>query len=194
MSETESRYIVEQGVTVIELRLHSVDQLFNSLDPAPFHEKDLDADAEDYIVGAVDDFPMSAELKLVIYLPEEQRAGIGALGVPDAIHNYFTYAAEESRRRLRLIFREGRTSLGIGLAFLVFCVSLREIVSSLDIGAFREVLAEGLLISGWVAMWRPIHLFLYGWWPERHRREVRQKLAAIPIEVRGPRPPPLAMN
>jgi len=30
----------------IELKLQSVHQLFNSMDPAPFHERDLDDDAE----------------------------------------------------------------------------------------------------------------------------------------------------
>ena len=31
----------------IELNLREVGQLFNTMDPAPFPEKDLDADAED---------------------------------------------------------------------------------------------------------------------------------------------------
>lgn len=35
----------------IELRLRHVNQLFNSLDPAPFYEQDLDTDAEEFIVG-----------------------------------------------------------------------------------------------------------------------------------------------
>jgi len=34
---------------MIEVRLHEVRRLFNSLDPAPFIEKDLDADAENYL-------------------------------------------------------------------------------------------------------------------------------------------------
>ena len=35
----------------IELRLKRLDQLFESYDPAPFHEKDLDPDAEEFIVS-----------------------------------------------------------------------------------------------------------------------------------------------
>src|SRR6516164_10651945 len=37
--------------TKIEINLSRLTQLFNSLDPSPFHERDLDHDAEDYIVG-----------------------------------------------------------------------------------------------------------------------------------------------
>ena len=36
---------------VIELRVDKIAQLFHSLDPYPFRERDLDKDAEDYIVG-----------------------------------------------------------------------------------------------------------------------------------------------
>ena len=35
----------------IELRLRRIEQLFDSFDPAPFHEKDLDRDAEEFIVS-----------------------------------------------------------------------------------------------------------------------------------------------
>lgn len=33
--------------TKIEINLNRLSQLFNSLDPSPFHERDLDQDAED---------------------------------------------------------------------------------------------------------------------------------------------------
>ena len=36
---------------VIEVRIHELVQLFNTLDPSPFHERDLDNDGEDCIVG-----------------------------------------------------------------------------------------------------------------------------------------------
>ena len=35
------------GVHHLELNLHELDQLFNTMDPSPFHEKDLDHDAEE---------------------------------------------------------------------------------------------------------------------------------------------------
>ena len=35
----------------IELELHDMMQLFDSMDPSPFREKDLDPDAEEFIVG-----------------------------------------------------------------------------------------------------------------------------------------------
>jgi len=182
--ETGVRYASENGVALIEIRLSSVQQLFNSLDPAPFRDKDLDADAEEYIVGAVDDFAMSAPLKIVLHLPPDQLRLAAAEGMADAIHNYFGYRLAAERRRLRFELREGRISLMIGLGFLIACFALRHLVQAVADGTLRQILAEGLLISGWVAMWRPIQIFLYGWWPHRHRCRIYAKLERIPIETR----------
>ena len=33
----------------IEVNLRDVNQLFNTMDPSPFHERDLDSDAEEFI-------------------------------------------------------------------------------------------------------------------------------------------------
>ena len=39
----------------VELRLDRISRLYNTLDPAPFHEKELDAAADDYIVGSAEE-------------------------------------------------------------------------------------------------------------------------------------------
>ena len=102
-----------------------------------------------------------------------------------SIHNYFAYRLNETRSRLRLFFRDGRVALGIGLAFLFACIILRQIVLAAGAGTISEIAAEGLLIVGWVAMWRPLEIFLYEWWPIRRRCQVFTKLSRIPVIVRG---------
>ncbi len=169
---------------IIEIRLGRPQQLFNSFDPSPFHERDLDEDAEAYIVDSVDEFPLQKRLRLIIHLPADQ---LPAGNVPDlsqAIHNYFGYRLHESRRRLRLFFREGRIALLIGLAFLFGCIVMREFAFALGRGAVAEIAQEGLLIVGWVAMWRPLEIFLYDWRPIRRRCQVFAKLSEIPVIVR----------
>jgi hypothetical protein len=101
------------AAATIEIRLSNPQQLFNSLDPSPFHERDLDEDAEAYIVDSADEYPLDQPLTLVIYLPPDY----SAKSRPDlgsGIHHYFAYRAEETRRRLRIFFREGRTALIVG--------------------------------------------------------------------------------
>lgn len=178
-------YRREGLVILIELRLNRLQQLFETLDPAPFHAKDLDADAESYIVGAAREFPVAIPLKIVIHLPASELAAIERDGVGQAIRNYFAYRLETTRRDLRQILRQGRLSLIIAVVFLAACMSLRELVLSFGDGTANKMLAEGLLISGWVAMWRPIQLFLYDWWPIRQTGAIYAKLSNIAVEIKA---------
>jgi len=169
----------------VEVWLSKPQQLFNSFDPSPFHEKDLDRDAEEYIVGSTDEFPLAQEVKLLIHLPADQLPLAQELDLEKAVHNYFAYRREEMRRRLRFQFREGRAALAIGLGFLVVCISLRQLALVVAGDAIGRILQEGLLIAGWVAMWRPLQIFLYDWWPMRHRARVFDKLARMTVNIHG---------
>ena len=172
------------NVATIELRLQTPQQLFNSFDPSPFHEKDLDRDAEEYIVGWADEFSGPKPIRLMIHLPAEQLAFAETLGLEKAVRNYFAYRLVETKRAIRFHFRMGRAALAIGLAFLIVCMSVRQLAFSLPIGTVQRILQEGLLILGWVAMWRPLQVFLYDWWPIRHHARLYAKLAEMPVEVR----------
>ena len=63
----------DTNAETIEVWLAKVQQLFNSFDPSPFLEKDLDRDAEEYIVGAADELPQQRPIRL----PSSLRASIG---------------------------------------------------------------------------------------------------------------------
>jgi hypothetical protein len=89
MTDIESLYKKENGRILIEIKLSSVMQLFNSFDPAPFHEKELDSAAEHYIVDTVSDFPKKTPQKILIYLPSDIAATERAMTIPAAIHNHF---------------------------------------------------------------------------------------------------------
>lgn len=175
-----SSYRLEGDQHLIEINLREPRQLFNSLDPAPFHEKDLDVAAEEYIVGAVQELGVRQRNKLVIYL---QTATPGDTDtIPTAIHNYFAYRARQAGSDLRLLLRFGVISLLIGLLFLGACLMLRQLLTQ---HLTSQIVTEGLLIVGWVALWRPLEVFLYEWWPIRQRQRRHQHLATMPVEVRS---------
>ncbi len=48
------------------------------------------------------------------------------------------------------------------------------------IGHFVE---EGLIIVGWVALWRPLEIFLYDWWPIAQRKRLYRRLADASVSV-----------
>jgi hypothetical protein len=174
-----SAYRREDGDWLIELRLREPRQLFHSLDPSPFHEKDLDPAAEAYIEDAVRELGHRQPMRLRVHLPAEQ-AGLPDTGtVPDAIGHYFAYRAGQTRIDLRRLLQRALANLAIGLLFLFACLSLRRTLEALG----YELLAEGLLIIGWVALWRPVEMFLYDWWPLLRRARRLEAIARMPVEV-----------
>jgi len=184
---TETADIISPTATKIEINLSRLPQLFNSLDPSPFHERDLDHDAEDYILGSAEEASLQHPLVLVIHLPADQLPTRGLPDLREAIHNYFAYRRDQESRRLRLLFRDGRIALLIGLSFLFCCVLLRELASSFGSDSASDIFGEGMLIIGWVAMWRPLEIFLYEWVPIRRRCRILGKLAEMPVIVESQR-------
>jgi hypothetical protein len=54
------------------VRIHEVGQLFNSIDPSPFTERDLDDDAEAYIVGWAREVDAQGPFRIVVHLPTNE--------------------------------------------------------------------------------------------------------------------------
>jgi len=178
-----ARGAARRPVHRIELRLRELAQLFNSLDPTPFHEKDLDPDAERFIESWALEFPPGSRLQVVVHLEHlPGEADVEAL-VSAAIRNFFAYKAELKRRELRLLFREGRVSLAVGLSFLAFCLLAANLAGTFANGAALQIAREGLTIGGWVAMWQPLQIFLYEWWPLVRRRRIYHGLAVAQVHV-----------
>src|SRR5215472_7341020 len=177
-----TRSFEPQQFRSISLKVHDVSQLFNSMDPSPFLEKDLDDDAEDFIVSWAREFPIDEPLKLRIHLehwPSENPGGM----IEQAVHNHFAHRAELTNLEFRALMKQGRFSLLIGLSSLAFCLALSKALFSAESGTWPSIMREGLTIAGWVAMWRPMEIYLYDWWPLRRRSRIYSKLSHVPVEV-----------
>ncbi|MBP6390159.1 MAG: hypothetical protein KA175_00410 [Flavobacteriales bacterium] len=53
----------QDGPRRIEVTLRNISALFNSLDPSPFRDKDLDAEAEAFIVSWAQEYPVEEPLQ-----------------------------------------------------------------------------------------------------------------------------------
>lgn len=180
-----SRYRIEGDRSCIDIRLRSAQQLFDGRDPAPFRERDLDEDAIDYVCSAAEEIPRSKPLKLVIILEEPAAQPLSAAEIEVAIRAHFEHERDQVSRRLRQQRQFGRVALAVGVSVLVALLTLAEMARQLPEGHAREILREGLVITGWVAMWRPIEVLLYDWWPLAQTRKHMARILAAQIEVRG---------
>jgi hypothetical protein len=166
----------------IKVNLHELNQFFNSMDPSPFVEKDLDDDAEEFIVSWAQEFPLDVKLRLHVYL--EQWPGKNPTEViQQAVHNHFAHRSELTDLEFRHLMKQGRTCLLIGLSFLVACLAISETLLLGEAGTWAAVLRESLTIAGWVAMWRPMQIYLYDWWPLHQRSRIYAKLSEMQVDV-----------
>jgi hypothetical protein len=171
-------------LAIIQVRVAELKQLFNPIDPSPFLGKDLDPRAEEFIVGWSKEFPPSAQLALLIHLDRPAGLPDEAAVLKSAIHEYFSQRSVATLRRMRELLRIGRTSLAIGLAFLALSIAAGDFVAGQLRGGIAEIVRESFLIGGWVAMWRPLEVFLYDWWPIRREAKNYDRLARMPVQIR----------
>lgn len=169
---------------LIEVRLTELNQLFNSMDPSPFHERDLDHDAEEFIVSWAQEHSRQHHLKLLVHLTRTPAdLATAEKLVQDSVAHYFSYRASMMLHDLKRLMREGRMSLVIGLLFLALCQFVASHLSSAT-GHWQSMAREGLTIIGWVAMWKPLDICLYRWWPLLTLRTLYRRLEHMPVEIR----------
>jgi hypothetical protein len=176
---------VQADPVTIEIRLRNASQLFNTLDPFPFRERDLAPEAEEYIIDWAQDLPADQPVRIIVHVP----SGAADLSTaPDLAHAITTWFAERTRsetRKLRTLFRDGRLALLIGLIILSACLFLALKSSELIGGTYGRVLQESLVIVGWVVIWRPAEIFLYDWLPIVRRRKLFNRLASATVTVQS---------
>ena len=70
----------------------------------------------------------------------------------------------------------------IGLLFLGTCLLTTHLLEFAETNALGGVLRESLTIGGWVAMWRPMEIFLYAWWPLLRPRRIYENMSHVRVE------------
>lgn len=159
----------------IQVRVPSVEHIFNPMDPTPLEERTLNSEVADWIEEWAEDLDRDQPLTIELHVADGRLLGREA-AITAGLHNHFEYREWQLDRQLSKLWREGRISLVIGVLALVgFTAASRAIGSSKD--AFVEILHNGLSVLGWVSMWKPLSIFLYDWWPIRRERRACQRLA-----------------
>ena len=176
--------VIPANCELIEVRVAELRQLFNAIDASPFRDRDLDPDADEFIVGRAREAPRAAHLALLVELGRAPGRTDEPAALRDTIHEFFLHRARVTRSRLYRLLSFGRISLLVGLVFLAAAVGLADvIVTAMKGQRLGELLREGLVICGWVAMWRPLEIFLYGWWPIRTEARLYDRLSTMPVRI-----------
>lgn len=185
--QTLDRYKHEKEHVIVEVGVKNSRQLFNERDPAPFRERDLDPQFVVYLVSAVEEFPLRTKMKIRILTSDnEDLRPENSLAIRDSIGTYFQYESTLAKAKLRKRHRTARYFSLIGLATLIICLSLAQFIDSIDLSPrVTNIASVSFVIIGWVAMWHPVEVLLYDWWPIREQRQYFDKIALLDVEVVG---------
>lgn len=167
----------------LALRVREIGQLFNSMDPTPFLNKDLDPEAEEFIESWANGYAPKSRFHITIHIEQWPPEGDPSEMLTGAIHNHFAYKAERTFRAMKQLLRQGRSSLIIGIIFVTLCLLAADAVGELGAHAGYSIARESLTIVGWVAMWRPLQIFLYDWWPLQRQIRLYKKLGSTHIQA-----------
>ncbi|WP_246299855.1 hypothetical protein [Sinorhizobium psoraleae] len=99
----------------ILIRVDQVARLFNSLDPTPFRKRDLDDDAERFIVEWAQEAPSNAPIEIIVHLLATEAKPEYTHALQAAVRYNFESRANQAHRELRELLREGRRVLLIGI-------------------------------------------------------------------------------
>ncbi len=164
----------------ILVKVETVEHLFNPLDPQPLNLRDLDVETADWITNWAEEQHDKKTLAIEIVVADNSAVGREEQ-VTSGIHNHFAYRRWAAGRRLSRLWHEGRISLAIGLVVLAVFTLLAEVLENPNNGALVRVIRQGLAVAPWVAMWRPMEIVLYLWWPIRAERRTFDKLASATV-------------
>ena len=165
----------------VSIHVRNVAQMFNSLDPSPFWDRDLDREAAEFIEEEFSE-KLSAHT-WHLHVHAQDGAGLAA-DLQAAVEHYYERLASSARYRLRDQMRVGQVALLGGLAIFLLSMTIRGVLAGVLRGSAPRMLDEGLIIIAWLALWRPVESLLYGWVPLYRRRRLYERLAAIRVSVR----------
>ena len=183
-AKKKHRYKHAEGKRWIEIRIKSARQLFDARDPAPFRERDLDDDFVEYVLSSIREFSISSPLKLVIYVEENETKDLPKDSIREAIRSYFSYRIDLQRGDLKTFMKRAQLFLLIGLFVLVSCIGVAQSLTVPSPPGAIGILREGIVIFGWVSIWKPIELILFDWYPLFEKLRFYKKLLATEIDIR----------
>jgi hypothetical protein len=175
------------GAATVSIHVRALGQLFNSLDPSPFWDRDLDPEAAEFIEEEFSTKRSAEVWNLHVHASE---GAVLATDLQAAIEHYYERLAGTTRLQQREQMRLGQISLVGGLVIFLLSMTARGLLAHVFPGRAPRMIDEGLIVLAWVALWRPAESLVYGWVPLYRKRRLYQRLAAIRVSVRMEAQPP----
>ena len=158
----------------IPVEVHHVEQLFEAPAFDFRHPRPRVAAGLEEAYAATRTGDHRRPVRLAVRLPAASMVGVDAVEVGRGIAAYCELRAVEVEREKAAHFRDGRHSLGIGVAILAAGLIISQAIHHAALPEELDTfLGDGLfLVIAWVGLWYPLDTMLYS------RREAGRRAAA----------------
>jgi C4-dicarboxylate transporter len=164
----------------INIKISKLDQLINVDSDSIYPGTGVDSDAAEYLHNEADLIRLNHDVQLEINIPKITKEEINI--VENVLHKFFDYKAEIAKKELSKNFAQGITALIFSVILFFSCAIIYLLFQALGASdAVMTLLTSILVIACWVAVWTPVEIFLFNWWPIRHEVRVFRKLSSMEI-------------
>ena len=169
-------------VSTVYVHVRRLGQLFNSLDPSPFWERDLDRDAGQFIEDEFSDKPRDRTWVLEVSTDENET--FNTKDVQSAVTTYYERMLASASKQIRDKLWIGQWALLVGVVVFLACMLLRELFEQRLASGPPRLLDEGLIVLAWVAIWIPVEQLFYDLAPLLRARRLYRRLTQVRVHVR----------
>ncbi len=175
------RYRVHEGLHIIDLQATSEADLFEAWDPSPVEQRRLHSDLVRYLTEAVEEVGLDKSVQFNLYLHDV--SDVRPAQLIHAMQHHFAQLAKHARAQLRRAIKQGHVVLALGVFTGLLLLRVLTKVQDEPSSSWHAMLQEGLTVLVWVALWRPIEIALFEWWPLLQRTRLYRKLASSQITI-----------
>ena len=165
----------------VVIDLDTYRDVYSEWDYSPIANRDIDEDLLKYIMDCSEEIGIKRNMVIDFYIPNEifnlEREKKSIKGFHQYFFNKIRKILSERVRKIKKLF----VLLIIGMAFL----SMAGLISSLAVGQFvGGLLAEGLIIGDWVAMWEIFNTLYFSISELNHKIRHYKRLQNVPINYK----------
>lgn len=169
----------ERGRVIIDVSATRTEDLYSNFDRnAPYIRRDLDQHLVDYLIECIDEIgraPFVIRFNLEQAPSEEQVARIRR-----SVPGYFAYLRDSERHKVGRMTRTSLVLMIMGLGLFAAAVWIGGRFGD-DRSVLQTVVAEGVTVAAWVALWEALAKFVIEWPSHRERLAVFQGLATADL-------------
>lgn len=178
--------VEEDGQQTIEVRISTLGQFYQMLDPSPDLEKDLNPATVEYLIDTAEEMKNPKEhVHIDLYLEDSLYQDTELKSrMEKSVTAYFTRRVDILEHKHRMSHKKARINLIRGLVFVILCVAASVILTNFVNNPLVYAFGQSLTVIGWVALWNPVEFYLYLNREENEEIRTMNRLAKASVSSR----------